>query len=267
MLTQLSIRHFATIDQLELDAHAGLTVITGETGAGKSIVIDALAQALGQRGSSDQVRPGHERAELTAGFSLDDNPHAQQWLAERLLDDDENICQLRRTLSRDGRSRAWINGRPCTLQEVKALADLLISIHSQHEHQQLLQKERQRDLLDSYADARSLADATATGWRHWQQARRAHAELLAEAANRCERDELLRFQLQELDALALEDTELALLEAEQKRLANAGQLIQQCQQSLALLFDAEEHSVNDLVGQSSHWLFDAAIQEIGRAHV
>lgn len=261
MLTQLSIRHFATIDQLELDAHAGLTVITGETGAGKSIVIDALAQALGQRGSSDQVRPGHERAELTAGFSLDDNPHAQQWLAERLLDDDENICQLRRTLSRDGRSRAWINGRPCTLQEVKALADLLISIHSQHEHQQLLQKERQRDLLDSYADARSLADATATGWRHWQQASRAHAELLAEAANRCERDELLRFQLQELDALALEDTELAQLEAEQKRLANAGQLIQQCQQSLALLFDAEEHSVNDLVGQSSHWLFDAAIQD------
>lgn len=267
MLTQLSIRHFATIDQLELDTHAGLTVITGETGAGKSIVIDALAQALGQRGSSDQVRPGHERAELAAGFSLENNPQARQWLTERQLDDSEDLCQLRRTISRDGRSRAWINGRPCTLQEVKSLADLLISIHSQHEHQQLLQKERQRDLLDSYANARALADVTANSWTYWQQARKTHAELLAEAANRCERDELLRFQLQELNALALEDNELAQLEAEQKRLANAGQLIQQCEQSLTLLFDAEEHSANDLMSQSSHWLFDAAAQDPAMTHI
>lgn len=260
MLTQLSIRHFATVDQLELEPATGLTVITGETGAGKSILIDALALALGQRGDSDQVRPGCERAELAASFALDANPAARAWLAERQLDDG-NQCQLRRTIGSDGRSRAWINGSPCNLQEVRALADLLISIHSQHEHQLLLQKDKQRELLDDFAGAGALADKVAQGWKTWQQARKAHADALTEAAARSEREELLRFQLQELDELALQAGELAELEAEQKRLSHAGQLIQLCQQSLALLYEAEDASANDLLSRATHLLFDASAQD------
>nr|UVT38047.1 DNA repair protein RecN [uncultured bacterium] len=260
MLTQLCIRHFATIDQLELEPASGLTVITGETGAGKSILIDALALALGQRGDSDQVRPGCDRAELAASFSLDDNPAARAWLAERQLDDDGQ-CQLRRTIGSDGRSRAWINGRPCSLQEVRTLADLLISIHSQHEHQLLLLKDNQRDLLDDFAGARTQAEKVAAAWKDWQQARQIHAAALADAAARNEREELLRFQLQELDELALEADELSSLEAEQKRLAHAGQLIQLCQQSLTLLYEADEGAANDLLSRATQMMFDASGQD------
>ncbi len=263
MLTQLSIRHFATVDYIELDPQAGLTGITGETGAGKSVLIDALALALGRRGNSDLVRTDCKRAEFTANFSIANNPEAQQWLAANELDDDDNNCQLRRTISADGRSRAWINGTPCRLQEVRHLADHLISIHSQHEHQLLLQKNHQRHLLDNYADALPQVKRVADTWKAWQAAHQAHADALNDATERSEREALLRFQLQELDELALQENELSQLESEQKRLANASQLIELCQQSLTLLYESDDGTANDLLSRAGSMLQEAAGQDDG----
>lgn len=260
MLKHLAIRHFATVELLELELASGLTVITGETGAGKSVLIDALALALGWRGDSDQVRPGCERAEFSADFTLDNNPAASAWLVEHAMDD-EGACQLRRVLGVDGRSRAWINGRACTLQEVRQLADLLVSIHSQHEHQLLLQRDHQRRLLDSFAGAESLVAEVGAAWRDWQEARKTHLDALAEAASRNEREELLRFQLEELDGLALDEGELAALEAEQKRLAHADQLIHLCQQALTLLHEADEGAASDLLGRGLQLMQDACRQD------
>ncbi len=136
MLTHLKIRDFAIVASLELDFRAGFTVITGETGAGKSILMDALGLCLGDRAEAGLVRAGAERAEVSAGFDLRRHDGARDWLRERELDDGDD-CWLRRTITADGRSRAWINGSPATLADVKALGEMLIDIHSQHEHQSL----------------------------------------------------------------------------------------------------------------------------------
>ncbi|MED5238513.1 MAG: DNA repair protein RecN [Pseudomonadota bacterium] len=260
MLTHLSVRHFATVDQLELEPENGLTCISGETGAGKSVIIDALGLTLGDRADSSVVRHGHDRAEVLATFDVSDNPAAQQWLAERELDDD-NQCLLRRTVRADGRSRAYINGTPTPLAEVRDLGERLISIHSQHEHQALLKKEAHRQLLDNYADARDLAATVREHWRAWQKARRAHDDALNQAREQNEREELLRFQLEELDALSLQEGELAELEQEQQRLANADSLIRICQQSLTALYEGDDGTCNDHLSQVSHWLDDARRQD------
>lgn len=260
MLNELSLRHFATVDRLTLTPTSGLTAITGETGAGKSILIDALALALGRRGDSDQVRAGHQRAEFCASFLLDDNPAARAWLEEHELDD-EDICQLRRTISADGRSRAWINGRPCSLQEVRQLADRLVSIHSQHEHQLLLQKDHQRQLLDDFAAAGSLAEKVARCWQSWQAASRDYKKALESANASSERESLLRFQLEELDELALVEGELGELEGEQKRLSHAGQLLQLCQQSLTLLYEDEQQSIDSQLNQATQMVQEASRQD------
>ena len=143
MFTHLSVRHFATVDQLELEPEGGLTVISGETGAGKSVIIDALSLTLGERADSAVVRPGCDRAEVLTTFDVADNPAARAWLGERELDNG-NECLLRRTVRADGRSRAYVNGTPTPLTEVRELGEMLISIHSQHEHQALLRKETHR---------------------------------------------------------------------------------------------------------------------------
>lgn len=260
MLTQLTVSNFATVESLDLEPGSGLTVITGETGSGKSVIIDALGLTLGERADSAQVRPGAERAEVQARFDLGDCPEARAWLAEQELDDG-NDCLLRRTLRADGRSRAWINGSPMPLQSVRELGEHLIAIHSQHEHQALLKKDNQRALLDSYAGAGELTEQVRQAWKHWQAARQEHQETLADAREQNERQELLRFQLEELDALALGENELPELEAEQKRLANAEGLIRLCRQAVDLLYDRDDATVNDLLGQISGWVQDAADQD------
>lgn len=257
MLTHLSVQNFATVESLELEPGNGLTVVTGETGAGKSIIIDALGLALGERADSAVVRADAERAEVQAVFDLRELPAARAWLAERELDDGDD-CLLRRTVRADGRSRAWINGSPMPVQAVRELGEMLISIHSQHEHQALLRREAHRQLLDSYAGAGDLVSNVREHWRTWQAARRALDDSLTQAREQHEREELLRFQLEELDELALGEDELAELEAEQKRLGHADTLIRLCQQSLGLLYEQEEGTVNDQLGQALNWLGDAS---------
>ncbi|WP_297766956.1 DNA repair protein RecN [uncultured Alcanivorax sp.] len=262
MLTHLSVRHFATVDQLELEPENGLTAISGETGAGKSVIIDALGLTLGDRADSSIVRHGHDRAEVLATFDVSDNATARQWLADRELDDDDQ-CLLRRTVRADGRSRAYVNGTPTPLAEVRELGERLISIHSQHEHQALMKKEAHRQLLDNFADARDLANTVREHWRHWQKARRAHDDALNQAREQNEKEELLRFQLEELDALALQDGELEQLEQEQQRLGNAESLIRTCQQSLNALYEGDDGTCNDHLSQVSHWLDEARNQDEG----
>jgi DNA repair protein RecN (Recombination protein N) len=256
MLTHLGVRHFATVESLELEPGRGLTTISGETGAGKSIIIDALGLALGERADSTVVRAGCERAEVEAAFDLSNNPAAQQWLQARELDHD-NECILRRTVRADGRSRAYVNGSPVPVSEVRELGERLISIHSQHEHQALLKKEAQRALLDSFAGSESLLRELRRCWRDWRELHRQREQALASARELGERQELLRFQLEELDAFALGEHELSELEAEQKRLGNADTLIRLCQQSLAMLYEQDENSVSDQLNRTRHWLGDA----------
>lgn len=265
MLTHLSVRHFATVEALELEPASGLTVISGETGAGKSIIIDALGLTLGDRADAASVRPGCERAEVQATFDLRDSPAARQWLEERELDAGEE-CILRRTLRDDGRSRGYINGSPVPITELRALADLLINIHSQHEHQALLRREAQRDLLDSFALAADLVVEVRKRYRDWQKARQQHEEALAKAGEQGERQDLLRFQLEELDAFELGEGELDELESEQKRLANAEALIRLCRQSLDMLYESDEGTANDLLGQCAAKVAEAAAEDTSLAN-
>jgi len=156
MLAHLSIRNYAIVEQLDLELRAGMSVITGETGAGKSIMLDALGLALGDRADNGVVRPGADKADILASFELGGIAEARQWLAERDLDND-GPCILRRVITAEGRSRAYINGTPCPLGDLKSLGELLIDIHSQHEHQSLLKPDTHRRLLDAYAGAGELA--------------------------------------------------------------------------------------------------------------
>jgi DNA repair protein RecN (Recombination protein N) len=260
MLTHLSLRHFATVEQLTLEPKNGLTVISGETGAGKSIIIDALGLALGDRADAAMVRAGTERAEVEVTFDLADCPAARAWLAERELDEDDD-CIIRRTIRADGRSKAYLNGRPVTLSDLRELSEQLISIHSQHEHQALLKTQAQRALLDSFAGATELAGKTRSAFNAWRSARRTHEEALSRANEQDERQNLLRFQLEELDAFDLGEEELAQLEQEQKRLANADNLIRLCQQSVGLLYEGEDSTITGLLGQVSHWVTDASHED------
>lgn len=170
MLVHLSIHNYAIVEHLDLEIARGMSVITGETGAGKSIMLDALGLALGDRADSGVVRPGTDKADILATFDLVDIPEAHAWLAERDLDND-GLCILRRVITAEGRSRGYINGTPCPLGDLKALGELLIDIHSQHEHQSLLKTDTHRRLLDEYAGAVDLARQVHLAAKRWNQTR------------------------------------------------------------------------------------------------
>lgn len=170
MLVHLSIHNYAIVEHLDLEIARGMSVITGETGAGKSIMLDALGLALGDRADSGVVRPGTDKADILATFDLVDIPEAHAWLAERDLNND-GLCILRRVITAEGRSRGYINGTPCPLGDLKALGELLIDIHSQHEHQSLLKTDTHRRLLDEYAGAVDLARQVHLAAKRWNQTR------------------------------------------------------------------------------------------------
>ena len=223
MLTSLQIRNFAIIEQLEVEFDQGMTVLTGETGAGKSILVDALGLVLGERGGTGLVRGGAERAEFSAAFSLTDLPTARVWLDKQTLDQDDE-CVLRRVINSDGRSRAFINGSTVSLQTLKTLGEQLLDIHGQHFHQSLGHRDVQRDLLDHYADVGELRDATGQAYQEWQSLAQQLQQLEAADADRASRLDLLAFQLGELDALDLQADETESLQSERQKLQNSGRL-------------------------------------------
>ena len=248
MLNQIYIRNFAIIDQLELDLNSGMSVMTGETGAGKSILVDALGLVLGDRADSDAVRHGAERAEICAYFNISTLKSVQQWLKQNDLDD-ESECVLRRIISAEGRSRGYINGSPAPLQQLKELGEMLVDIHGQHQHQSILKPDIQRHLLDDYAGNKALVEQIANIYQDWKHTTQQLETLRQNARQKDARLELLRFHTQELEALNLTTEELSQLDEEQRRLANAGQLVQQCGNALNTLHENDETSALSLINQ------------------
>lgn len=246
MLSQLTISNFAIVRELEIDFHAGMTAITGETGAGKSIAIDALGLCLGGRAEGDSVRAGAVRADLCARFQLKDTPAAQQWLEENQLEDG-NECLLRRVISADGRSRGFINGTAVPLSQLRELGQLLIQIHGQHAHQLLLKPEHQKALLDGFAGEYALTQEMKLCWQNWNQSCRALAQHQQQSQERTARLELLHYQLKELNEFAPQAGEFEQIDEEYKRLANSGQLLSTSQQALAILSDTESADVQSLL--------------------
>ncbi len=222
MLTSLYVRHFAVVEAAEVTFGPGLTVVSGETGAGKSLLVDALMLLAGARADSTMVRAGSDRAELAAEFDLSDLPEAREWLSREELDEDGG-CQLRRVLRVEGSSRAWINGRPANARQLGELAALLVEIHGQHEHQALLSRSHQLALLDASAGHDKLLAQIRLQAQQWH-ALNQRVQKLSGGEDRAQRIELLRHELDELERWALPAAELAELETSHKRLANADRL-------------------------------------------
>lgn len=248
MLNQLIVANYAIAERVELQFRQGMTTLTGETGAGKSIVLDALGLVLGGRADAGAVRHGAKRADITASFDVSRIPEASQWLEAHDLDD-ESDCILRRVISKDGRSRAYINGQPCPLTDLRELGGMLMDIHSQHQHQSLLQKDTHRKLLDEFAGAEKLADETRTAWKQWNKTRQRLSELQSNKDENDARLQLLRYQVEELDRLALGENELAELESEQAQLGHAEAVLRNCHQA-SLLCSEDEPSAAQLVQQA-----------------
>src|SRR3954454_5128348 len=235
ILRALAIRDFVIVDRLDLEFESGFTALTGETGAGKSILIDALALVLGERSDTGVVREGCSRAEISAEFAIERLPEAALWLEANDLSEEPNACLLRRVLESGGRSRAYVNGRPCTLQQVKELGEKLVDIHGQHEHQSLLKGPAQRALLDAFAGSRDLSLDVEGAWRGWQQLRRQRLELEKDAATLQAERERLRWQVQELPRFSFAAEEWETLQADHGRLAHAAALIEIVEQSMETL--------------------------------
>jgi DNA repair protein RecN (Recombination protein N) len=225
MLQELTIQNLALIEKLHLNFESGFTTLTGETGAGKSILLDALGLALGERADSALVRHGTPKADITADFDITDLPDVQNWLAENELDED-NTCLLRRTLTAEGRSKAYINGLPASVNQLKSLSALLIDIHGQHEHQTLMHANKQLALLDAYAKHDEPLAQTAESYQAWQKLNQRYEELHASQADRQSKLELLEFQLSEFDKVQPQAEEFEALSDEQNTLSHASEIKQ-----------------------------------------
>ena len=224
MLINLSIQDYAVVDRLEVDLDSGMTCITGETGAGKSIMLDALGLCIGDRADSRAIRPGAPRTDIAACFDVSQNTRAQVWLSERDLEA-AGDCILRRTITAEGRSRAYINGSPATLSDCADLGQLLVDIHSQHAHQSLLRRPVQRSLLDTYAGAETLIVEVSETAQRWRVLQEEYARLAGQTEESDARRALLTYQIEELETLNPQPGELEALEAQHKLLANAAYII------------------------------------------
>ena len=258
MLQNISLRDFVIVDQLELDFSAGFTVLTGETGAGKSILLDALSLVLGERADSSQIREGCNRAEISALFRIDAEQvkHFSQWLDEQgfPVEDDGQSLLLKRTVESNGRSRAFVNGSVATLAQLREAGDQLVDIHGQHAHQLLLKGGAQRELLDRHAGLLSLSAEVAQIFKSLQDSRR-RLQQAENAGQDIERErERLEWQLEELSELSPQDGEWASIQSEHSRLANGAKIISGCQEALEVLSDADnsiESSLSKICGTIS----------------
>ncbi len=253
MLVTLQVRDFAIVDRIDVEFEPGMTVLTGETGAGKSILVDALGLVLGERGSSKLVRTGAKRAEFSAEFDVSAVPHARAWLAEQALDDDDQ-CLLRRVINVDGRSRAFINGNAIPVQQLKTLGEMLIDIHGQHFHQSLGRRAVQRDLLDHYGGLQERRAQTERAFAEWRSRLDRLLALQGADADRESRVDLLTFQLQELESLDPRPGEYAELQAEAQRLANSGRLAEGVAVALEVLSDSDAANVTGMLAAAERAL-------------
>ena len=239
MLRALGIRDFVIVERVELETGAGFTVLSGETGAGKSILIDALELLVGGRGDASLVREGAERAELSGEFEFDPRGLLNQFLQNSGLEGDPGAILLRRTIDRAGRSRCFINGHSATLAQLREAGEFLVDIHGQHEHQSLLRSAAQRELLDAHAGAQELARGCAEAWRGWKRLETLAAEAEEQFAKReAEREDLLE-KVAELKKLAPKAGEWDELAARHQRLAHGSSLLAGAQSSLEALSEAD----------------------------
>lgn len=260
MLLNINIIDLAVVKSLNLDFQSGMSVLTGETGAGKSILLTALGLALGNRADSGYIRPGSKRAEINLEFDLSDAPLAQQWLLDNDLDNEQQ-CLIRRTISEDGRSKAYINSRSVTLQSLQTLSEKLIEIHGQHAHLTLLNPDEQRrlldnyaknqqQLLDEYANNHPLIDQVNSHFRLWQEAQHELQGLVKAHKESNERKELLQYQLEELLTLNLKNFNYQELSEEHSKQAHLGEILSIGHQQLDALYENERQSLNQLLNHS-----------------
>jgi len=259
MLIQLSIRHYAIVDSLEIEFSPGMTVITGETGAGKSIMLGALGLTLGDRADKGVISNNAKRTDISAYFDTQDQPLAKAWLIENelLTEEEPDLCLLRRVVSDDGRSKAWVNGFPVTLQILKTVGEMLIDIHSQHEHQSLLNRSTHQRLLDAYIGEQALLEKVRLISRDWRKNRDALEALKTQSEAFSAQLELTSYQLNELDELDLQEGELDALDAEYRQLNSADTALATAQQLLELCSESEEQTLQAGLNQAL-----ALIQEL-----
>ncbi len=241
MLSHIFLRDFAIIESLDLELEPGMTALTGETGAGKSILIDAIGLVLGDRADSGVVRHGAEKTEITLTIDISDTPTALNWLQDNDLDEDDQ-CILRRVITNSGKSRAWINGTPANLSMLRQLGEQLVDIHGQHEHQSLMKKEMQRQLLDEYGDNSNLLATLNKRFHEWKELQDKLDQLQNQSSDHQAQIDLLSFQTQELEALSLVEGEYPQLDEEHSRLSNAGELIEAASTGVQQLY-AQKQSV------------------------
>jgi len=268
MLSHIYLKDFAIIEKLDLELKSGMTALTGETGAGKSILIDAIGLVLGDRADSSVVRHGTEKTEITLSVDIEDTPTAKQWLIEQelSLDDVDDECILRRVITASGKSRAWINGSPCNLKMMRELGEQLVDIHGQHEHQSLMKKVMQRSLLDDFAGNQLLLSKAGESYNSWKELSNKLALLSNQNSDHQAKLDLLRFQTQELDELQISENESLTLDEEHARLSNTGELIETSSHSVVELYDADEQSVYSNISDVLQRLetakqLDSALQE------
>ena len=244
MLLSININNYTLVEELEIEFSAGTTAITGETGAGKSLVLDALSMALGDRADASTIRQGKNRAQITASFDITAIVEAKRWLDEQDLSCDDQ-CVLRRIYTDEGRSRGYINGQVCTMQQLQQLGELLIDLHSQHEHQSLLRRDTQRKLVDEFTNSSELAQEVKQSFQSWNSAHKKLSTVSARTEELEARKALLQFQVEELQQVNLDPKALKTLENEQQTLANAEQIVEDSQVLLNICDQAENFNLRD----------------------
>jgi DNA repair protein RecN (Recombination protein N) len=249
MLVNLNIIDLAVVKTLDLELDKGMSVLTGETGAGKSILLTALGLALGDRADSGYVRPDCKRAEINLEFDLANIQSARQWLKDNDLDNDEH-CIIRRVVSDDGRSKAYINNRPVTLQTLQELSEKLVQIHGQHAHLTLLNNDEQRRLLDAFGKNQPLLDQVNENYRQWHQANKEFESLVKANIDQSQREEFLRYQIEELEQLDLQHYNYASLSEEHSKLANLDNILAIGQRQVDSLYENDQISVNQMLSHS-----------------
>ena len=256
MLTQLTINNFAIVRQLEIELAKGMSVITGETGAGKSIAIDALGLCLGQRIETSMVREGQERAEICASFFIEPTNPAYQWLQAQELQDPDNPsdCILRRVINADGRSKAFINSTPVSASQLKEIGQYLIHINGQHASQLLLKNDYQLQLVDTFAHHNDLLTQMREDYRAWKNLQTQVKNFQQKVAENEAKKQLLQYQVEELDEFALRPNEYLELEEDQRRLSNSEQLTQLSQSALQLLSENETVSIDSMLYRATQYI-------------